>query len=64
VALIGLYVSGILRSALRGLGFAGALAVLYGILYGLLSADDYALLMGSALLFGRKYLRVSWRAGR
>ena len=28
------------------------LALLYGTLYGLLSADDYALLMGSILLFG------------
>jgi inner membrane protein len=52
VALIGFYVSGILRSARRGLGFAGALGALYGMLYVLLSADDYALLMGSALLFG------------
>jgi inner membrane protein len=52
VALLGFYVSGILRSARRGLGFAGALAALYGVLYVLLSADDYALLMGSALLFG------------
>jgi inner membrane protein len=52
VALIGFYVSGILRSVRRGLGFAGALAALYGMLYVLLSADDYALLMGSALLFG------------
>jgi inner membrane protein len=52
VTLIGFYVSGILRSAKRGLGFAGALALLYGMLYGLLSADDYALLMGSILVFG------------
>jgi inner membrane protein len=51
VALIGFYVSGILRSARRGLGFAGALVALYGMLYALLSMDDYALLMGSALLF-------------
>ena len=52
VTLIGFYVSGILRSAKRGLGFAGALALLYGMLFGLLSADDYALLMGSVLVFG------------
>jgi inner membrane protein len=52
VALIGFYVSGILGSARRGIGFAGGLAALYGALYVLLSADDYALLMGSALLFG------------
>jgi inner membrane protein len=52
VTLIGFYVSGILRSARRGVVFAGSLAALYGMLYVLLSADDYALLMGSALLFG------------
>ena len=52
VLLIGFYVSGILHSVKRGLGFAGALAVLYTMLYALLSADDYALLMGSVLLFG------------
>ena len=28
------------------------LAALYGLLYGLLSAEDYALLMGSLLVFG------------
>jgi inner membrane protein len=33
-------------------GFAAALSMLYGTLYALVSADDYALLMGSALLFG------------
>jgi inner membrane protein len=52
VTLIGFYVSGILRSAWRGVVFASSLAALYGMLYVLLSADDYALLMGSALLFG------------
>jgi inner membrane protein len=52
VTLIGFYASGILRSARRGVVFAGSLAALYGMLYVLLSADDYALLMGSALLFG------------
>lgn len=52
VLLIGFYVSGILRSARHGLGFGAMLTLLYGVLYGLLSADDYALLMGSILLFG------------
>jgi len=51
VGLIGFYVSHVLRSSARGLGFGCGLAVLYGCLYGLLSADDYALLMGSLLLF-------------
>jgi inner membrane protein len=51
VGLIGFYVGSVLRSALRGLGFASALTLLYATLYGLLGADDYALLMGSILLF-------------
>jgi inner membrane protein len=50
--LIGFYVSHVLRSLARGLGFTAALAALYGLLYGLLGAEDYALLMGSLLLFG------------
>jgi inner membrane protein len=52
VALIGFYVSAILRSGWRGLGFGAALTMLYATLYSLVSADDYALLMGSGLLFG------------
>lgn len=52
LALIGFYLSAILQSAWRGLSFAAALTMLYGTLYALVSADDYALLMGSALLFG------------
>ena len=52
VLLIGFYVSGILHSARHGLGFGAMLTLLYGLLYGLLGADDYALLMGSILLFG------------
>lgn len=52
VALIGIYISHVLQSAARASGFAGALAALYGLLFGLLSAEDYALLMGSLLLFG------------
>jgi len=52
VGLIGFYVSFVLRSWRRGLGFAALLAALYGLLYGLLSAEDYALLMGSLLVFG------------
>jgi len=51
VGLIGFYASSVLRSWHRGLGFAALLAALYGLLYGLLSAEDYALLMGSLLVF-------------
>ncbi|MGH8416615.1 MAG: cell envelope integrity protein CreD [Pseudomonas sp.] len=52
VALIGFYVCHVLRSAAHGLGFGIGLGALYALLYGLLSAEDYALLMGSLLLFG------------
>lgn len=52
VSLLGVYLAAVLKSALRGLGFAAALAALYGMLYGLLRAEDYALLMGSLLVFG------------
>ena len=51
VGLIGFYVSHVLQSVARAMGFTSALALLYGLLYGLLSAEDYALLMGSILLF-------------
>lgn len=51
VLLIGFYLAHVLRSRTRGYAFAGGLAVLYGLLFGLLSAEDYALLMGALLLF-------------
>jgi len=51
VALLGAYLVHALKSAARGLGFAGAIAVLYGLLYGLLASEDNALLLGSVLLF-------------
>jgi inner membrane protein len=51
VALIGYYVAQFLRSRVGGIGFAAALAVLYALLYGILASEDYALLMGSLLLF-------------
>jgi inner membrane protein len=52
VGLIGFYVSHVLKSALRGIGFGAALGALYAMLYGLMSAEDYSLLMGSILVFG------------
>jgi len=54
VACIGVqavYLSGVLHSWKRGLGFAAMLSVLYGALYGLLISENNALLMGSLLLF-------------
>jgi inner membrane protein len=52
VGLLGYYISHVLRSPRRGAGFGAALAALYALLYGLLQAEDYALLMGALLLFG------------
>lgn len=52
LALIGFYVSHVLRGWQRGGGLSAALAALYALLYGLLIAEDYALLMGSLLIFG------------
>lgn len=52
VSLIGFYISHVLHSWLRGGAFGGLLAALYGLLFALLGAEDYALLMGSLLVFG------------
>jgi inner membrane protein len=52
VGLITFYVRHALGSLAHALGFGGALAALYGLLYGILSSEDYALLMGSLLVFG------------
>jgi inner membrane protein len=51
VGLLAFYVGHILHSALRGIGFAGLLATLYAVLFVLLQSEDYALLLGSVLLF-------------
>jgi len=51
VLLLGFYLAGVLRSRTAGMGFSGALVLLYGVLYGILASEDNALLMGSALLF-------------
>lgn len=52
VALIGFYVTGVLQSKKQGLGFTALLAAVYTMLYVLLNAEDYSLLMGSILVFG------------
>ena len=51
VSLLGYYLAYVLHSGRLGGGFGAALALLYALLYGILSAEDYALLMGSLLLF-------------
>jgi inner membrane protein len=70
VGLIGGYSAAILRGRLRALGTAAALAALYGYLYVLLQAEDYALLLGSVGLFVILALvmyitrRIDWYAPR
>jgi len=51
VGLLAYYVGHVLGSAARGAGFAAMLAGLYAVLYLLLQSEDYALLLGSLLLF-------------
>lgn len=51
IGLITFYVSYVLHSVWRALGFAALLAGLFGALYGLLQSEDFALLLGSLLLF-------------
>jgi len=66
VGLISFYVASVLGSRAQGAAFGAALAGLYGLLYGILSSEDYALLMGSLLVFGLLAAvmvltrRVSW----
>ncbi len=50
VSLLGLYLPHLLGRR-RAAAFAGGLALLYALLYGLLGSEDYALLMGSLLVF-------------
>jgi inner membrane protein len=52
VLLNGYYLRHVLQSPTQGASFAAALAGLYGLLYGILRSEDYALLMGSLLVFG------------
>ena len=51
IGLIGFYLSAVLRSRARGMGFAAMLATLYAALYGLLVLEDNALVVGAGLLF-------------
>ncbi len=49
--LLGSYLAQVLRSPRRGWGFAGSLGLLFAVLYGLISSEDNALLLGSLLTF-------------
>lgn len=51
VALNGFYLSHVLGGIRQGLGFAAILGVVYSILFGLLQAEEIALLLGALLLF-------------
>jgi len=51
IALLGFYLSAVLHSVARGVGFAGGLTLLYAALYGLLVSEDNALVLGSLMLF-------------
>ena len=51
IALLAFYLSYVLRSVARGLGFGGMLTALYGAVYGLLISEDNALILGSVMLF-------------
>jgi len=55
VACLGLivyYVTHVLRSTGRALGFGAGLAALYALLYVVLRSEDYALLLGTLVVFG------------
>lgn len=50
-ALIGIYLAGVLKHRKSALAFAGGIALLYAVLYGVLQSEDNALLMGTLLMF-------------
>lgn len=62
---VSLYGGAVLRGGWPALTLAGAVAGLYGLLYVLLGAEDYALLIGSGVLFAMLSLVmfVTWRNG-
>lgn len=51
VGLLAFYVGHVVRNAARGIGFGVLLGALYGFLYVVLRSEDYALLLGTLLLF-------------
>jgi inner membrane protein len=51
IGLLAVYLTAVLRSSARALGFAAMLATLYAALYGLLVSEDNALVLGAGLLF-------------
>jgi inner membrane protein len=51
IGLLTFYLSFVLRSTERGLGFGAMLTMLYAAIYGLLISEDNALVLGSLMLF-------------
>jgi inner membrane protein len=51
IGLLTFYLTQVLHSFLRALGFGAMLTLLYGTLYGLLISEDNALLLGALMLF-------------
>jgi inner membrane protein len=51
VSLLGTYVAGALHSHRQGVGVAGCFALVYGLLYGLIQSEDYALMIGALAVF-------------
>jgi len=69
VALITIYLTGVLKRLPLALGAGAGLASLYTLLYWILRSEDYSLLMGALLLFGVLAVlmiatrRVEWGGG-
>ncbi len=51
IGLLTFYLSYVLRSVMRGLGFGAMLTALYSAVYGLLISEDNSLILGSLMLF-------------
>ena len=51
IGLLTFYLSYVLRSVIRGVGFGAMLTALYAAVYGLLISEDNALILGSLMLF-------------
>lgn len=51
IGLIAAYMHAVLGGWRRGLGVAGLLSTMYGVMYGILASEDNALMMGSILIF-------------
>ena len=66
--LIGVYLTGALGGASQGFGYAAGITMLYSMLFVILRSEDFALLMGTLLLFGMLAAvmlvtrRVNWYA--